>query len=314
MESAIVTGASGYIGSSVVRELISHDIRVLAIGRRPRTQLSAESIPDSPLLSYAQIDLSSADNLLKVLKNLDWSPSSSCIFYHFAWSGNNSLVDGTPLEQYRNVHLSSNLVAIAKSLGCKKFISAGSVEETLLEHYLSSDWPSTFYQSPLALYALAKLASRDMCKIAAYLNKIDYIHTRFSSFIDLDLSSRGYIHDNFRRILDQRSYESPINTGPFDLVPLRWASSVYRLIGLHGKNQFDYYIGSGHPQTLTDYLQYFLDLINGTTNPSLDKETLKFNPLITACFSNDSLASLPDLPRVQTFAEYASELFANHTV
>ena len=88
----------------------------------------------------------------------------------------------------------SEALKVAKDIGCEKFINFGSIQETLAETSLKNDL--NFNTSQMN-YTISKLASRDMCLMLGYLEKIDYIHTRLSVPIDPKseswLYSQGFI-------------------------------------------------------------------------------------------------------------------------
>ena len=48
MKKVIITGATGAIGSALVRELISHDIKVLVLCRKDSDRINL--IPEHPLV------------------------------------------------------------------------------------------------------------------------------------------------------------------------------------------------------------------------------------------------------------------------
>ena len=110
-------------------------------------------------------------------------------------------------------------------------------------------------------YAVSKIASRNMCKLLAYLNKIDYVHTRISAVIDKDLKGQGYISNVFKKIINNESYEKPLNEGLFDIIDLEDVANAYYLLGINGKNKIDYFIGSGSPQKLVDYFEGFYNFL-----------------------------------------------------
>lgn len=270
MEKAIVTGASGLIGSSVINELLANGVKVMAIGRKVKinSEFYIENSCDN--LSYCQLDLQDIHLLPEKLDRMGWSTGESCVFYHFAWSGSNTLTDGTIDDQLKNVTYSANAVKIAKELGCIKFINSGTLEETFTEKYLDNNWINSEYHSNQGLYSISKLSSRDMCLMVAYLERIDYIHTRFSAVYSNDLNLKGYICSSLKMILNGEKVHPPQNTQLFDLISLENLSKAYYSIGLNGKNKANYFIGTGKPKTLVNYFMDLENLIRGEKNEEMD--------------------------------------------
>lgn len=262
MNKAIVTGATGVIGGHVLKVLLENGIQVLAIGRK--NEIDYEELHDN--LSYCQLDLQYIDLLPEKLKKMDWTIGKSCVFYHFAWSGSSTLTDGTIDDQLKNVTYSANAVRIAKQLGCIKFINSGTLEETFAEKYLENNWRNSEYHSNQGSYSISKLSSRDMCLMVAYLEKIDYIHTRFSAVYNKDLNLKGYICSSLRMILNGEKPDPPKNNQLFDLILLEDLSKAYYFIGLRGKNKANYFIGTGKPRLLVNYFLKFEISIKGVNN------------------------------------------------
>ena len=85
MEKAIVTGANGYIGSAVVRKLLSEGIEVLALGRKKWAQINPKRLKKSKNLRYLTINFSEISLLYEKLNHINWVPGLSCVFYNFLW-------------------------------------------------------------------------------------------------------------------------------------------------------------------------------------------------------------------------------------
>jgi len=69
------------------------------------------------------------------------------------------------------------------------------------------------------------------------------------------LSVGGYISRTLKKIVGKESYVSPSNNQLYDIISTDDVSQAYYLIGLHGRNKADYFIGSGSPTTLNDYFE-----------------------------------------------------------
>jgi nucleoside-diphosphate-sugar epimerase len=272
MRKAIITGASGLIGKNVINELLANGIEVLALGRKDQLDSEVQSGNNKGNLTYCQINLKDINLLPEKLEKIGWSTGESCVFYHFAWSGSKTLTDGTIDDQLKNVSYSANAIKIAKKMGCIKFVNSGSMEETFAEKYLDHNWKNSEYHSNQSLYSISKLSSREMCLMVGYLEKIDYVHTRFSAVYNDDLDLKGYVCSSLKSILNKEEINPPQNNQLFDLVNIRDLSKAYYLIGLKGKNKADYFIGTGKPSTL---LNYFVRLKKTINELVVDKQEEK---------------------------------------
>lgn len=259
MKKAIISGSLGLIGRAVVNYLLNNNIDVLCLGRK---HLTTDDINNYFIkrVKYIALDMENILELPDKIDKLNWEVGNECLFYNFAWSGADKLTDGTLKDQVKNAVASSLAVKSAKKIGCTKFINSGSVEENYSELYLKRGLP---YPSTQGNYAVAKLATRDMCSMVAYLEKIDYVHTRLSAPLSPDLSMGGYISKTLKKIINKENYESPKNMQLYDIISTNDVAKAYYLIGLNGKNKADYFIGTGKPSTLNDYFEHVKKVVSG---------------------------------------------------
>ncbi|MBS0617799.1 MAG: NAD(P)-dependent oxidoreductase [Spirochaetes bacterium] len=285
MKKAIITGATGLVGMAVARHLTSIGIEVLSLGRQ---NLSSEDISRSFGLGsrYLQLAMAEIALLAEHIELMEWSPGDECVFFNFAWQGRHKLTDGTFKEQLTNAVYSTEALRTAKKLGCIKFINAGTLEETVVEQFLLGKTDDPF-QSTQTNYALAKLASRDMCKMVAFLEKIDYVHTRLSVPLAPDLTKGSYVATTLKKISEGVPYDRPKNMQLFDIILIDDVARAFYLIGLSGKNKADYFIGTSRPATLAQYFEAFESLVNIRGSENADFVTPK--NLNTVNFETETL-------------------------
>lgn len=272
MKKAIITGATGLVGSYVSKYLANNGIEVLCLGRK---QLNNDEIRErfgSNNIEYLSIRMEDILSLSSELQKINWIPGKSCVFYNFAWGGSEKLTDGNFQDQFNNVIRSANAVLSAKEIGCIKFINSGTLEETYAEFFLNDTKNNPPYSSSQTDYAIAKLASRDMNKMVSYLQKIDYIHTRLSVPLDPELKKGGYISSVLRKIKDNLPYEIPKNKQLYDLILLEDVAKAYHLIGIYGKNKSDYFIGTSKPKTLQEYFEISEKSKKGNLNKDISEK------------------------------------------
>lgn len=255
MKTAIITGATGLVGSAVAKHLAKHGVHVLCLGRKTLTEPEVATAFGIESASYMALPMEDIDSLPRRIEEIRWPLGDECVFYHFAWRGAEKLTDGAFRDQFINATYTANAVVAAKHAGCVKFVAAGTMEETFAESYLSTDEKPGPYESAQTDYAIAKLAARDMSKIVAYLEKIDYIHTRLSVPLDPSLGRGGYVGTTMRKILNGEPYQLPSNPNLFDIISTADVAEAYLKIGQHGRNKADYFIGASRPKTLREFFQ-----------------------------------------------------------
>jgi nucleoside-diphosphate-sugar epimerase len=284
MINAIVTGSTGLVGRAVVKELVRDGMNVLCLGRRPLTRQEVLDAFESDC-TYIDINVCQFERLPRELEIVGASIETGCVFFHFAWAGNHTLTDGNFESQLRNSIEAVSALKIARGLGCTKFINAGSMEETFIERFLIDG--SSSFNTNQTNYGLAKLACRDICKIIGYLEKIDYIHTRLSVPIDIELVRGSYVASCLKKIRMGQEFTSPTDKRLFDFVSTCEVAKAYRLIGERGQNTRDYFIGSGRQTTLQHFFSLFANLIAGKKPADEDQLSLSDSDH----FSMDALVS-----------------------
>lgn len=259
MKKAIITGATGLIGTAVARHFSSLGIDTLCLGRQAvRPEDVSTHFGEGS--RYLPLAMESIGSLGERIDSINWSPGPESVFFNFAWSGQGRLTDGSFGEQLNNAVYAAEAVRSARKLGCIKFVDSGTLEETLAEEFLEQGGDNA-YPAAQANYALAKLASRDLCRMVAYLEKIDYVHTRLSVPLAPDLSRGTYVASTLKKIAERKPYEAPANTQLMDIVFIDDVARAYHLIGIGGKNKADYFIGTSRPATLQQLFQRFESLV-----------------------------------------------------
>jgi nucleoside-diphosphate-sugar epimerase len=253
MKSAIVTGATGMVGMSVAKYLASKGVNTIALGGN-LSKIDPAMFNFSTKLKYFEISMEEIHNLENSIEQISWS-TEDCVFFNFAWRGNKNISDGTLNEQMKNVLHTANAVNIAKKIGCTKFVNCGSLQETFAEKVILG---SRLNEKPSQMnYTIAKITSRDIALIESYRNKLNYVHTRISVPLSLDLNKESYIQLCLKKILNGAPISEPINTSIFDFIRLEEVAHAYFLVGKSGVNKADYYIGSKTPSTLSHYFSNF---------------------------------------------------------
>ena len=273
MKKAIITGATGLVGMAVAKYFAKCGVETLCIGKRNLSFKELDKYFDANV-NYLSLSMENLSMLAEKIDLIDWSPGDECVFFNFAWRGYSKLTDGSFSDQIRNAIHASEAVRIAKNLGCIKFVNAGSLEETNIERFFTNS-NNVNINSSQPDYALAKLLSRDMCTMVAYLEKIDYVHTRMSVPLSSDLSGGTYVAESLRKIYRRLPIEEPLNMQKFDITLLDDIARAYYLIGFKGKNKANYYIGTSKVATLAQHFKNF-DKICKNKNNEVENFTFDF--------------------------------------
>ena len=170
MKRAILTGATGAIGTALINELIKNNIEVLVFVREGSSRNS--KIPVSPLVTVKYCSLEKlADIQNDTRKEYD-------VFYHFAWGATTGAGRNDMYLQNLNVKYALDAVGAAKRFGCTAFIGAGSqAEYGRSETDLSPETPAF----PETGYGMAKLCAGEMTRMYAHQLGLRHIWVRILS-------------------------------------------------------------------------------------------------------------------------------------
>ena len=249
MKSAIITGATGAIGTALLQELISQNVEVLVLCRKNSDRNSR--IPEHPLIKKCFCDL---DGLEK-LENT--SGHSYDVFYHFAWSGTIGEARNDMYLQTRNVKHAIDAVEVAKRFGCHTFVGAGSqAEYGRVEGMLRPDTP-TF---PEMGYGIAKLCGGLMTREHAHELGLKHIWVRILSVYGPNDGAKTMIMTVLNDIQHRQVPKCTKGEQKWDYLYSKDAARAFYLLGDKGKDGKTYVLGSGNVNPLSDYINIVCEL------------------------------------------------------
>lgn len=241
MRRAVVTGAGGFIGSALVRELLSQQVEVLAFDLPECSQRLL--LPHLPLQIFG---INHISQVLDIARDGDYE-----VFYHFAWAGAAGIDRTDFAKQLENVEQTVQAVKIAKELGCMKFIGAGS----LMEKEVYQATCMNGMRSGLAqIYSAAKLAAHCFSKSMAADVNIDHIWAIITNAYGPGEISPRFINQTIRRILHHELLHFTPGEQNYDFVYITDLVHAFYLLGEKGKAFCEYIVGSGMPRPLKKYL------------------------------------------------------------
>lgn len=242
MKKVIVSGANGFIGKALVKELLMHNIDVIALVR----DINNHSLDYHESLTIYPFDLEEVEELKKYLvkEGVD-------TFFHFAWAGTSGK-DRSNIElQLNNVVWSTECIKLAKEIGASRFIHAGSIMEieTIKVGLTDGSKPSLSY-----IYGVGKLASHMICKSVAADIGIDFICAMVTNAYGIGEISERLINTTIRKCINQEVPQFTSGTQNYDFIYIDDVARAFRLIGEKGKPFNDYIIGSSEPKPLKQFL------------------------------------------------------------
>jgi nucleoside-diphosphate-sugar epimerase len=251
---AIITGASGFVGSALVKELIKNNIEVLCIDRTANN----ERIPNSPLVKQLTLSIENIEDLENLVEKNEYD-----LFYHFAWVGS-----AGPLRMDENVQTTNALWSVkclrtAAKIGCKKFIGAGSIMEFEVHAamYAQESKPGTPY-----IYGVGKVLAHELSKPIANQIGIDLVWAYITNAYGVGECSPRFINTTLRKIINKEKLEFTSGTQNYDFIYIDDVAKAFYLLGIKGKANKGYVVGSGKAKQLKEFILE-MTTVNSPNNP-----------------------------------------------
>lgn len=254
-----ITGATSMLGVATIKQCIQKNISVLAFVRKNSANI--KRLPESSLVKLVECDLSE-------MADFDADGLSSDVFIHFGWAFTDKIGRNDVSKQLQNVQYTIDAVHLAKRLGCKKFVGAGSQAEYGTPNVpLKADTPV----NPLIPYGVAKYAAGRLSAMECKKEGLEYNWVRI-------LSIYGP-HDNEGTLLKQLIYNAKNNI-PMGLSGCEqiWdylheddAGAAFVAVAEKGIDGKIYLLGSGVGRPLKEFVQDVIDVVNPEYKPEFGK-------------------------------------------
>lgn len=251
MKKVIVTGATGFIGSHVVKELVAHGVEVIAVVRKKATNVKQLN---NQAVTVVRCDMNEYECLPELIqeKNID-------ILYHFSWQG----VYGSDLRneqiQLENVQATLKLIDVCAKMNIPRFIGAGSIHEIegLIE-CSSNKWTNNLN----LMYKTAKLTAHHMARAEAGNLGIEFLWPIITNTYGEGEKSSRLIVSVIKQLLNNQMPKLTKAEQLYDFVYITDLANAFYQLGDKGIDQENYIIGSGNPKPLKEYLKQCRDIVN----------------------------------------------------
>jgi len=253
MKRIVLTGATSMLGLSLIEECLKNNMEVVAIIRKNSPRKN--NLPESQSIKIVECDISNLSSLENSISH------GFDAFYHFAWEGTSSIERSNILLQSKNIGFTLDAVHLAHSLGCKKFIGAGSQAEYGRKSSIISTDMSV---SPENAYGIAKYTAGKFSALLAMEISIEFIWTRIFSVYGQHDTPNSMIMYCAKSLLSGEKPKFTPSEQKWDYLYCHDAAKALYLLMEKGLNQKVYNIGSGIAHPLSYYIYKIRDVIDPT--------------------------------------------------
>lgn len=242
MKKVIVTGANGFVGSALVKELVKNDVEVLAMD----IPGCNGNLPVCDKVKFLPLALDNISGLKDLIDDRDFD-----CFYHFAWAGSAGAARADTKLQLQNAQWTIDCLRAAKEVGCKKFVAAGSImeHETMAAAFASGNKPGLGY-----IYGSGKLVAHTMAMSVAADIGIDLVWAEITNAYGVGELSPRMVNTTIRKVIKGEEPQFTAGTQNYDFVYIDDVAKAFYLIGKNGKPFNEYLIGSSNAKPLKEFL------------------------------------------------------------
>ena len=240
MKNVIVTGANGFIGSCLIKKLIEKKVNVIALD----ISFQHSKLPVSNLIQEIEISLDDVEKMEEVIPYAEYD-----VMYHLAWAGVNGPSKADPVIQLKNAEMTMNCATVAKRLGVKKLLCAGTIAERATESLSNLNTTSGGM-----MYGEAKHCTHLMLETYCKNIGLQFVWMQFSNIYGPANKTGNLVSYTIGEL--EKGNEASFGPAlqPYDFILVDDLIEAVLRLGENKTKKNNYFIGSGEPRQLKDYL------------------------------------------------------------
>lgn len=247
MKSAIVTGATGFIGKKLLKRLSMDGIKVYAIVRDESKIEEIEKFPNINIVVCPMENYYKLDRLIKV-NDID-------VFYHLAWNAPFGPERADYNVQLNNIKYTCDAIESANRINVKKFLFLGTVSQF---QKTSNKYSGL---EPNNIYGIAKSTTNNMIRNLAYGTGMTYISAIGANIYGPGQNNESFITFLIKSMLKNKKLSLTECTQKHDFIYIDDAVEALYLIGQYCEKENEYYIGNKQQIQLRNYVEKVKDTL-----------------------------------------------------
>lgn len=247
------------LGLATIKACIEREIQVLALVRKNSPKIAR--LPQSSFLQIIECDLSE-------MASFNTSGFTADVFIHFGWAYTDKIGRNNVSKQLENVQYTIDAIHLAKKLGCRKFIGAGSQAEYGTPNVVLK---ATTPVSPLVPYGVAKYAAGRLTQMECTKESLEYNWVRILSVYGKNDSEGTLISQLVHNAKNNVPMGLSCCEQIWDFLHEDDAGKAFLAIAEKGINGKIYPLGSGIGRPLKDSVIDVITTVNPSYKPEIGK-------------------------------------------
>lgn len=243
MKKAIVTGATGFIGKFLVRELVKQQVEVIAVVREHSKSLK---VLDNLPVRIVECNIADYTTFPALIPDRDID-----VVFHIAWQGVSDQDARNQEIQMQNLKSTLDLIDAMDKMQIGTFVGCGSMHEAEAMIEMAED---KVISNLGYMYKSAKTSAHWMGKAKAGAYGIHFFWPLINTYGEEERSAR-LVNTVIRKILNGESPALSAGTQFYDFVHVSDVARAMYLIAEKGVDGTNYTIGSGDAKPLKEFLE-----------------------------------------------------------
>lgn len=248
----LVTGANGFVGSYLLREIIKNGDEPIAVVRDKSSNIDRISSIKGLRIIFCSLD--EIDTLPKLIEDND---IEACI--NLAWEAANGKGHADYYLQINNIINTLKLCEALHTIGVKRFVGIGTLTENEVASYLPERGATPGIGS---CYAIAKLSAQYFSKTVCTKLGIEHIWCRLANIYGVGDRTNNFINFACKTMLKGERASFTEGKQLYDFVYIEDEVRAIYLAAKKGHKNTCYFLGSNQEKPLREYIEIIRNKID----------------------------------------------------